>query len=206
MTNKLAQENGIVLTPAQYAVKYVQEQFRQVEEEKGLWPEKMDFGAALALMRAGYQVTREAWESISYSEGTRVRLLFYQAGYSNPVPTNFNTANGLKIDVETTKVMVNPYLQMAVVDYAPQSNDLIKPVVLQHYTVTSGDVLATDWLVFDRKHAIAYWEKLRNGSTAGVLERKYPVVPLSPEEIKQADDEVCQHKPTEITDARFSSF
>ena len=88
----------------------------------------MDFGQALAALKAGERVERAGWNG----KGMWVALM---PGYPDGVPANEETARAHRLSVGET-VVVRPYLVMRAADGA-----------LVNWTVSQSDALAEDWSV-----------------------------------------------------------
>ncbi|MER6809959.1 DUF2829 domain-containing protein [Spirillospora sp. NPDC000708] len=86
----------------------------------------MDFGEALAALRAGDRLTRGGWNG-------RGMFIVLQAGYPDGIAINANTAQATGIE-QGTVCKFRPYLMMRTVD-----GDFVPWVASQ------TDLLATDW-------------------------------------------------------------
>ncbi|MBO2461157.1 DUF2829 domain-containing protein [Actinomadura violacea] len=86
----------------------------------------MDFGEALAALRAGDRLTRDGWNG-------RGMFIVLQAGYPDGIAINANTAQATGIE-QGTVCKFRPYLMMRTVD-----GDFVPWVASQ------TDLLATDW-------------------------------------------------------------
>lgn len=87
----------------------------------------MDFGQALAAVRAGARIVRTGWTSMD-------KFVAYQAGYPGGVTINANTSAALGIP-EGTVCKFRPYLVIRTAD-----GDFVPWVASQ------TDLLAEDWL------------------------------------------------------------
>jgi hypothetical protein len=86
----------------------------------------MDFGAALAALKAGARLTRSGWNG-------KGMYLVHQAGYPDGVPLNANTARATGV-AEGTVCAFRPYLMMRTADgsFVP-------------WVASQTDLLADDW-------------------------------------------------------------
>lgn len=88
----------------------------------------MNFGQALALLKAGMKVARTGWNG-------KGMFVVYQKGYPQGIPSNKQTAEAWGIN-EGDLFKVEPYLQ---IKNAQGSHSMWVPSI--------GDVLADDWEV-----------------------------------------------------------
>ena len=90
----------------------------------------MDFGGALAALRAGHRVTREGWNG-------RGMWVTFQRGYPEGVAINANTAAATGYP-EGTVCTFRPYLMMLTADgtFVP-------------WVASQTDLLAADWTVWE---------------------------------------------------------
>lgn len=86
----------------------------------------MDFGEALAHLRAGARLTRVSWNAPG-------QFVVLQAGYPDGIPINSNTARATGIP-EGTVCRFRPYLMLRTADGA-----------FVPWAPTVSDVLAEDW-------------------------------------------------------------
>jgi len=88
----------------------------------------MDFGAALAALKAGERVARPGWNG-------QGMFIVHQAGYPDGIPINANTARATGI-AEGTVRKFRPYLMMLTAqgDFVP-------------WVASQSDLLAEDWQI-----------------------------------------------------------
>lgn len=93
----------------------------------GAWG-RMDFGGALAALRAGHRVARDGWNG-------RGMFVVLQKGYPDGIAINANTAEATGVPQGTVRVF-RSYLMMQTVDreFVP-------------WVASQTDLLATDWTV-----------------------------------------------------------
>ncbi len=89
--------------------------------------EYMNFGQALAELRAGRRIAREGWNG-------KGMWLAYQAGYPDGIPINANTARATGLP-EGTICKFLPYIMMKTAggEFVP-------------WLASQTDILADDWL------------------------------------------------------------
>ena len=86
----------------------------------------MDFGQALAALKAGDRLTRTGWNGAGM-------YVVHQKGYPDGIPINANTAAATGLD-EGTVCVFRPYLMMRTADgsFVP-------------WVISQTDALADDW-------------------------------------------------------------